>query len=143
MQKNFGKHIIMSLNFLIDFQNRGYLDNTAIFFVSDHGNNMFGFNEIFRFEDYMLEKSLPSWFMLLPKCNNNTEVEIIKLNQQKLVTAYDIHETLIDILNLDKNSNYRSKKGKSIYKPINSKERNCNFYQKEIGSEWCRCLEYK
>ena len=130
-------------DFLIDFQNRGYLDNTAIFFVSDHGNNMFGFNEIFRFEDYMLEKSLPSWFMLLPKCNNNTEVEIIKSNQQKLVTAYDIHETLIDILNLDKNSNYRSKKGKSIYKPINSKERNCNFYQKEIGSEWCRCLEYK
>ena len=129
--------------FLMDFLNKGYLDKTAIFFVSDHGNNMFGFNEIFKFEDYILEKSLPSWIMLLPSSNNNTEIEIIKSNEQKFVTAYDIHETLLDILNMEQNSHYRSKNGKSIYKNINVEKRNCNFYKKEIDSQWCRCINYK
>ena len=130
-------------NFLMDFLYRGYLDNTAIFFVSDHGNNMFVLNEIFRFEDYMLEKSLPFWIMLLPKSSNNTEVEIIKSNQQKFVTSYDIHETLLDIINIEENCSYHSKKGSSIFKNINSKERNCEFYGKEIESELCRCENYK
>ena len=130
-------------NFLIGFQNKGNLDNTAIFFISDHGNNMFGFNEIFKFEDYMLEKSLPSWFMLLPKSNNKKVKEIIKSNQQIFVTAYDIHETLLDILNIEETSHYRSNKGKSIFKNINAEERNCDYYGKEIDSQWCRCYKYK
>ena len=130
-------------NFLENFQQKGYLDNTAIIFVSDHGNNMFGFNEIFKFEDYMIEKSLPTWLMLLPKSNNNTEIEIIKENQQKFVTAYDIHETLLDILNIGENSHYRSQKGKSIFKNINAEIRNCEYYGMEIGTNWCRCYKYK
>ena len=47
----------------------GYLKDTVVFFVSDHGNNMAGIYNIFQFEDYVLETILGTWFMLLPKKN--------------------------------------------------------------------------
>ena len=59
------------------------------------------------------------------------------------MTAYDIHETLFDILNMEQNSHYSSKKGKSIFKNINVEKRNCIFYKKEIDSQWCRCINYE
>ena len=53
--------------FLEKFDRKGYLKDTAVFLVSDHGNNMVGIYNIFQFEDYVLEKTLGTWFMLLPK----------------------------------------------------------------------------
>ena len=111
------------------------------FFVSDHGNNMFGFQQMFHFDDFFTEKTLPFWFILFPKSVNDTEIKILKENQQKFITAYDIHDTMIDILNI-KEGNY-STKGQTIFKPIKSIERDCNLYAKEMPPEWCRCINYK
>ena len=127
--------------FLKDFQKKGYLNDTVIFFVSDHGNNMFGFYQIFMFQDFVTEKTLPYWYILFPKSINDTEKNILKENQQKFITAYDIHDTMINILNA-KEGNY-SRKGQTIYKPINAKERDCKLYDKEIPPEWRRCINYK
>jgi hypothetical protein len=126
--------------FLYNFQKKGYLNDTAIFFVSDHGNNMFGFQQILHFEDYFMEKSLPFWYILFPISTNDTEKKIIRENQQKLISAFDIHDTMIDMLNI-KEGNY-SLKGQSIFKPINSKERDCNFYDGQMPQEFCRCINY-
>ena len=46
------------LNFLKNLIKIGYLKETVVFFVSDHGNNMAGIYNIFQFEDYVLEKIL-------------------------------------------------------------------------------------
>ena len=127
--------------FLKNFQNNGYLNDTVIFFVSDHGNNMFGFYQIFSFEDFVTEKTLPFWIILFPKSVNAKEKSIIKENQQKFITAYDIHDTMIYLLN--SNEGFYTRKGQTIFKPINAKERDCNFYDKEIPPEWCRCINYK
>ena len=129
--------------FLKKFQNNGYLDDTVIFFVSDHGNNMFGFYEMFKVEDFVHEKPLPFWFILFPKSDNETEINIIKENQQKFITAYDIHDTILDIFNYKKGNHYYSRKGQTIFKPINSKIRNCEAYPKDIEPLWCRCKNYK
>ena len=55
--------------FLNNFAINGYLDDTVIFFVSDHGNNMFGFYEMFKVEDFVMEKVLPLWIILIPNLN--------------------------------------------------------------------------
>ena len=127
--------------FLENFEKKGYLDDTAIFFVSDHGNNMIGFYNIFSVEDYVLEKTLGTWFMLLPKSKNIDE-KYLEINQQKLVTPYDIHDTLLDIFGYHQKDNVYSRKGKSIYTEINGLERNCDYYSQDIISLWCRCFDF-
>ena len=77
--------------FLEVFEQKKYLDDTAVFFVSDHGNNMIGFYNILQVEDYVLEKTLGTWLMILPKKMNINE-KYLEFNQQRLVTPYDIYD---------------------------------------------------
>ena len=127
-------------NFLEDFDKKGYLKDTAIFFVSDHGNNMIGFYNIFQVEDYVLEKTLGTWFMLLPKKLNIDET-YLEINQQRMVSPYDIHDTLLDMFGYHKKDFY-SRKGKSVYTKINGLERNCDYYSQDIIPLWCRCFDF-
>ena len=127
--------------FLENFDEKGYLKDTAIFFVSDHGNNMIGFYNILQAEDYVLEKTLGTWFMLLPKKKNIDETYLEK-NQQKMVSPYDIHDTLIDMFGYHKKDNVYSRKGKSVYQEINGLERDCDYYSQDITTVWCRCFNF-
>ena len=127
--------------FLEFFAEKKYLDDTAIFLVSDHGNNMIGFYNILQVEDYVLEKTLGSWFMVLPK-KLNIEEKFVEINQQRLVTPYDIHDTLLDMFGYKIKDNVYSKKGKSVFDVINGLERDCNYYQQDILPIWCRCEDF-
>ena len=86
--------------FLEKFDKKGYLKDTAVFLVSDHGNNMVGIYNIFQFEDYVLEKTLGTWFMLLPK-KKEIDEKFLEINQQRLVSSYDITHNLLDIFGLN------------------------------------------
>ena len=127
--------------FLEEFDNKKYLDDTAIFIVSDHGNNMIGFYNILQVEDYVLEKTLGTWFMILPKKSNIDEKNLEK-NQQRLVTPYDIHDTLIDIFGYQLNDKVYSRKGKSVFEEINGLERDCGYYSQDLLPLWCRCVDF-
>ena len=127
--------------FLINFERKGYLNDTAIFFVSDHGNNMVGFYNLFQVEDYVMEKTLGAWFMLLPKYKNIDET-YLEINQQRMVSPYDIHDTLLDMFGYHQKDNVYSRKGKSIYTEINGLERDCNYYSQDIIPLWCRCFDF-
>ena len=127
--------------FLINFERKGYLNDTGIFFVSDHGNNMVGFYNLFQVEDYVMEKTLGTWFMLLPKYNNIDET-YLEINQQRMVSPYDIHDTLLDMFGYHQKDNVYSRKGKSIYTEINGLERDCNYYSQDIIPLWCRCFDF-
>ena len=127
--------------FLEEFDNKKYLDDTAIFIVSDHGNNMIGFYNILQVEDYVLEKTLGTWFMILPKKRNIDEKNLEK-NQQRLVTPYDIHDTLIDMLGYQLNDKFYSRKGKSVFEEINGLERDCDYYSQDLLPLWCRCVDF-
>jgi hypothetical protein len=127
--------------FLENFEKKKYLDDTAIFFVSDHGNNMIGFYNILQVEDYVLEKTLGTWFMILPKKNNVNEKNL-EINQQRLVTPYDIHDTLLDMFGYRFEDKVYSRKGKSIFYEINGLERDCKYYSLDILPIWCRCVDF-
>jgi len=129
--------------FLEKFDKKGYLKDTAVFLVSDHGNNMVGIYNIFQFEDYVLEKTLGTWFMLLPK-KKEIDEKYLEINQQRLVSPYDIHDTLLDMFGFGYQQNYKiySRKGQSVYKQVNGLERNCDYYSQDIMPIWCRCFDF-
>ena len=127
--------------FLEFFWHKKYLEDTAIFLVSDHGNNMIGFYNILQVEDYVLEKTLGTWLMILPK-KINVDEKNIEINQQRLVTTYDIHDTLLDMFGYKLNDKVYSRKGKSIFSEINGLERNCDFYKQDLLPLWCRCEDF-
>ena len=127
--------------FLENFEKKGFLKDTAIFFVSDHGNNMIGFYNILQVEDYVLEKTLGTWFMLLPKIKNINE-KFLEINQQRMVSPYDIHDTLLDMFGYHEKDKVYSKKGQSVFKEINGLERNCDYYSQDIIPLWCRCVDF-
>lgn len=129
--------------FLEKFDKKGYLKDTAVFLVSDHGNNMVGIYNIFQFEDYVLEKTLGTWFMLLPK-KKEIDEKFLEINQQRLVSPYDIHDTLLDMFGFGYQQNYKiySRKGQSVYKEVNGLERNCEYYSQDIMPIWCRCFDF-
>ena len=127
--------------FLEFFWHKKYLEDTAIFLVSDHGNNMIGFYNILQVEDYVSEKTLGTWLMILPK-KINVDEKNIEINQQRLVTPYDIHDTLLDMFGYKLNDKVYSRKGKSIFSEINGLERNCDFYKQDLLPLWCRCEDF-
>ena len=127
--------------FLEKFDRKGYLKDTAVFLVSDHGNNMVGIYNIFQFEDYVLEKTLGTWFMLLPK-KKEIDEKFLEINQQRLVSPYDIHDTLLDMFGYHQNNAIFSRKGQSVYKEVNGLERNCDYYSQDIMPIWCRCFDF-
>ena len=135
-----------------------YLKNTIIFLVSGQGNSFNDSFVTFFFEDYdfFLEKYLGSFFMLVDKKGlnlNETDLINIRNNQQTLVTAYDIHETLKNIVvnkiysdikevneeNIENNNNEIL--GKSVFGYIYPLERNCKKYP-QINRDICRCYNY-
>ena len=65
-------------------------------------------------------------------------------NQQQFITVYDIHDTLLDMINVSK---YKYKKlewnkGQSLFNKINGTQRNCQYYSNEITPNFCFCENY-
>ena len=129
--------------FLIDLFYSNMLENTIIFLAGDHGFALMGVYEILKPNDWKIEKSLPIFLIIIPDKKNKTYEEQyseIYKNQQNLITAFDIYYTIRHIIygeeykyNLPFSSN---KKGESLFKFIDSKERNCSKYLR-FGE--CQC----
>ena len=76
---------------------KGLLKDTIIFFFSQHGLHISTVYPILAPENYFHERSLCYMFIFMDKKDNFNDEELIK-NQQKLITAYDIYETLYHIV---------------------------------------------
>ena len=134
-------------NFIFEFYDKGYFDNTALFIVSDHGNQN---NGIYNFisSEFEIEKKLGTFILLLSKNKNIKDYnQNLINNQQIMVTPYDIHDTMIHIvmgnyINDDLKKIYsENNKGKSVLLSINSSERNCKKYDDWIKDNFCCCFE--
>ena len=129
-----------------------YLDNhmtekSMIIFLSDHGNAMPDLNELLLSQDKEIEKTLGMLFLIYPNLNikndslyNNTA---LLLNEQTLVTPYEIYATLLDNLGLN-SSYYNSEKSSPLDKEINASKRKCELYYEDFkfyskDMELCRC----
>ena len=137
-------------NFLYEFYDKGYFDNTALFIVSDHGNQNEGIFDIINKSQFEYEKKMSTFFLLLSK-NKNTENFKLNLenNQQVFLTPYDIHDTMIDIiygknmLSEEAKKAYSvNNKGNSVFNEINEEERICEKYKEEWSdNNFCCCVE--
>ena len=131
-------------DFFFELYDKGYLDNTALFIVSDHGNQNNGIYDIINFSEFELEKKMGTFILLLSKNSKKYQENLLK-NQQIMVTPYDIYDTMIHIAYGDNNNDIKNKysadnKGKSVLLEINENERNCKKYDDWIDDKFCCCL---
>lgn len=129
-------------NMLEEFQTRGYLEHTALIFMSDHGMR---FGNIRSTYQGMMEERLPFLYMKLPEKLLKTYPEIeanIRTNLRRLTTPFDLHETLLDLLDYEsltkKYSNLKNitTKSYSLFDKIPS-TRTCSL--SGIDEHWCTC----
>ena len=139
-------------DFLTDLYEKNYLEKTIIFIVSGQGNT---YNEIFNSNinyDFYIEKYIGTLFIFVDKEGlklNDNDLINIRNNQQNMVTAFDIHETLKSIVNKniykDVNENEADYEydiiGKSLFGFIETKDRNCDKF-KQTSEDVCRCIEF-
>ena len=138
------KYIDNSLsNFILKILKDYFTDKTAIFILSDHGAQMPGPYDILFYEEKITEKYLGLLLLILPN-NNYYNLSNIIFNQQQMITPYDIHDTLLDMININKYDykKLESTRGQSLFFKINGKERNCQKYHGEITEDFCFCRNY-
>ena len=119
--------------FLYDLFNENLLKDSIVMLISDHGcpmPSLYYFNDFFQYED-----SLPMLYILSYDKKNITYDEQYKFlfqNQQKLITAYDVYNTIGHLIywnsykkikNKEKShkDTPKSKFGKSLFTEIDSK----------------------
>ena len=104
-------------NLLMRLEKKGFLDNTLLILHSDHGNRLQSF--AYGTEIGKIEKFLPFIGIRLPRrLWNTTFFENLKSNKNKLISFFDIFQTLRQFLHL--NSNFKKPLSRAQYK-INSK----------------------
>ena len=139
------KYIDASLSkFLTKILNNYSDDKTAIIIMSDHGAQLPGPYDILFYKERLMEKFLGVHFLILPKNANNTiNQENIFYNQQKFITTFDLHDTLLDMINIEKMKypKMNNIKGQSLFEKTNGTKRNCETYKEELHS--CYCKSYK
>ncbi|XP_028130058.1 uncharacterized protein LOC114326035 isoform X1 [Diabrotica virgifera virgifera] len=128
-------------SFFKDLKDRGYLNNTAVFFISDHGIRWGSIRQTFQGR---MEERLPFVHALIPESFQKrypTAFKNLQQNSKRLTTPFDLHDTFLDLLEPSKRLSLQSNKSSravSLFKPI-SKERTCK--DAEIASHWCTCQQ--
>ena len=131
------------------FFDNNLLNDTFIFIASDHGNHMLGPWAVIRPQDYLIETTLATLFLIIPnnqKLYKNGLYDIVHKNQQTFVTPYDIHDTMIHIAygtDTPDPSAY-SKRGSSLLVDIDPMERYCENpkLNLSIAKSDCKCKKY-
>lgn len=136
------KYIDNSLySFLQKIFDNYFDEKTSIIIFSDHGAQIPGPYDILFYEEKMFEKFLGLLIIILPNNNNYTLYNFFH-NQQQLITLYDIHDTLLDMINMNLYNYDRLKKnlqkGQSLFLKIDGSKRNCQIYKEEM-KEYCFC----
>ena len=119
--------------FLHDLFNENLLKDSIVIIISDHGcpmPSLYYFNDFFK-----LDNALPMLYILCYDKKNLTydeQYKYLSQNQQKLITAYDIYNTIGHLIYGDsykkiknkeksRKDTPKSKFGKSLFTKINSK----------------------
>jgi hypothetical protein len=96
-----------------NFEKLGYLDNTLLLIFSDHGNRLTQY--AFESETGLMEKNLPFLSIRLPKILWNSKYQAnVSKNKVKLVTAFDVFQTLRQFYHL--NGNYSKEVDRNQFK---------------------------
>ena len=138
-------------NFLQRLFDDNLLKDSIIIFISDHGVGMPSIYESYDF--YKTEIRLPALFMIVNDRKNisyEKQYKYIQENQQSFITAFDIYNTLGNIIYGDEYENipnktievdtFKSKRGISLFNKINSKIRFPKNYSDYYGMSKSVCI---
>ncbi len=152
------KHLDDDLfNFLQNFINNYWTDDTILIIVSDHGNSYFEYLKIGKFtDDRISEGFLGTLFFLVPNRKEIYDYGIydnLISNSQTLFTPYDIHNTLIHIAigkyeEIDRTGKYNydheiyNKNGESLLNYLDYTIRTCDFpkFDNILNKDFCQCI---
>ncbi|XP_044743058.1 uncharacterized protein LOC123305415 [Chrysoperla carnea] len=144
----------MHYQLLKDLYESGSLKNTALFVMSDHGIRWGGIRSTYQ---GFLEERLPTLFAYTPQWFRDKYPSAwanLITNTHRLTTPFDLHETFMDLKNLNflkteklkmrlklsKDNNTASSRGLSLFLPI-SKERTCQMAA--IPNHFCTCQSFR
>ena len=129
------------------FHNGGYLKDTFIMIMSDHGLHLPGPWNLINSEDFRIEKTLGTCMIMVPnesKLYESGVYDTLWDNQQIFITPYDIHNTLVHLAfgEDDVNTTAYSKHGQSLIRKMNYSERYCEsdvLNLTELAINDCKC----
>ena len=136
-------------NFLNTFYTKGYLKDTALFIISDHGNHMPGLYNLFLSEQYETERVLGNFYIIInSNILFNEQQNIFRFfnknvmeNQQSLTTPYDIYNTLNHIIYGTTHNNRFTIRGESVFLQMDNLKRDCNFFDQDDEEKGlCKCV---
>ena len=128
------------LNFFHSLQRNGNLNDTVLFFYSDHGMRFGDVRETFLGK---LEERLPFMFIIFPPWLLEKYPNIykhLKINAQRLTTPFDIYETLKDILEFKGPHKQKKQRAMSLLGEI-PEDRSCD--DADILPHWCTCSQHE
>uniref|UniRef100_A0A8R1E3N2 Uncharacterized protein n=1 Tax=Caenorhabditis japonica TaxID=281687 RepID=A0A8R1E3N2_CAEJA len=127
----------------------GQFDDSLVIVMADHGHR---FAKLRDTHQGQLEERMPFFSISLPKQLRATEkgAEMernLRENKERLTTPFDIHATLMDVLNLatdesdfSQMQDASSKRSLSVFRPIPN-DRTCA--QAGVEAHWCTCLSWE
>lgn len=127
-------------SWLGDLFDSGHLNDTFLFFISDHGHR---FDSMRSTLVGRIEERMPFFALVVPPSLYETHpqvVESLKLNVGRLITPYDIYFSILDVLNHDMQKwqlgTATSSRGTTIFSQISS-NRTCE--EAGIPDHYCVC----
>ena len=126
------------VDFMKEFKNKGYLNDTLLIVMGDHGWRFGDFRQTVQGK---LEERLPFFTMTLPRWFKQKYPQIhknLKTNTQRLTSWYDVYATLNHLLTYPKEPQGLPH-GRSLLNEIPA-VRSCK--DANIPSHWCPCLQW-
>ncbi|XP_072144682.1 uncharacterized protein [Dermacentor andersoni] len=123
---------------LRNLSSSGVLRRTALLVISDHGLR---FGETRRTEIGRVEDFTPSFFLALPEhfLRQHPEAAVhLQVNQRRLITAYDVHATLLTLAELPRFEPMVTDSGISLFRGI-SPHRTCA--EAAVPADFCACAD--
>ena len=98
------------LNFLKYFHEKGYLDDTIVFFVADHGAHEFSIRfPLFPDNSRSIENSHPVLMNLVKNDIPKENLEFLRSNEQAFMSSHDFYSTLKTIANGEWSNSHKSR----------------------------------
>ncbi|XP_017145506.1 uncharacterized protein LOC108157818 [Drosophila miranda] len=139
------------LQYMLDFEADGVFEQSIVIFLSDHGTR---WGDLMYLESGFLESRLPSMFIYLPpwfRAHYPEYAQALELNQHRLTSNYDLHNTLKHIVEIGGDRDTEGRKPElpkshdcpkchSVFYPMDE-HRSCE--DAGIPEHYCTCLPYK
>ena len=125
------------LHFLMEFNRKGYLNNTLLILLGDHG---WRYGEFRQTVQGKLEERLPLFTMTFPrwfKKRYPTLAKNLKTNTERLTSWFDVYATFNHLLEYPNKPN--TKHGLSLLTEVPA-ERSCK--DASVPQHWCPCVQW-